>query len=142
MYFQIGAISKLVSFKGPLLFLIHINDIVDGIKSPIKLFADDTSLFVTIDKNETEPTDQLNADLKLICKWSKSWLVTFNPEKSKHLVISLKRKPNQIPLLFDNRVLESVECHKHLGLTLNSSLHIDEIYIGDADLITWMTDFF
>ena len=30
---------------GPLLFLIYINDLVNGIKSHVKFFADDTSLF-------------------------------------------------------------------------------------------------
>ena len=33
------------SVLGPLLFLIYINDLEDGIKSQIKFFADDTSLF-------------------------------------------------------------------------------------------------
>jgi len=35
------------SVLGPLLFLIFINDIVRSIKSVIKLFADDTSMYVT-----------------------------------------------------------------------------------------------
>jgi hypothetical protein len=33
---------------GPLLFLLFINDIVTDIKASIKLFADDTSLYVTV----------------------------------------------------------------------------------------------
>ena len=33
------------SVLGPLLFLIYINDLEDGIKSNVKFFADDTSLF-------------------------------------------------------------------------------------------------
>ena len=32
------------SVLGPLLFLIYINDLEDGIKSNVKFFADDTSL--------------------------------------------------------------------------------------------------
>ena len=33
------------SVLGPLLFLIFVNDLEEGIKSKIKFFADDTSLF-------------------------------------------------------------------------------------------------
>ena len=42
------------SILGPLLFLIYINDLLDGLKSNAKLFADDTSLFTIVkDKNES-----------------------------------------------------------------------------------------
>ena len=37
------------SILGPLLFLLFINDIVNGIDSNIRLFADDTSLFIIVD---------------------------------------------------------------------------------------------
>ena len=37
------------SVLGPLLFLVYINDLEEGIKSQIKFFADDTSLFSIVE---------------------------------------------------------------------------------------------
>ena len=37
------------SILGPLLFLLYINNIVEDINSPIRLFADDTSLYIIVD---------------------------------------------------------------------------------------------
>ena len=47
------------SVLGPLLFLIYINDLENGIKSSIKFFADDTSLF-SIVKDPNTSAIELN----------------------------------------------------------------------------------
>ncbi|KAK3103719.1 hypothetical protein FSP39_021305 [Pinctada imbricata] len=69
------------SILGPLLFLIYINDIVTDIRSNIRLFADDTSLYIIIE-NPVAASETLNFDLDTIHKWSSNWLVDFNPQKT------------------------------------------------------------
>ena len=67
---------------GPLLFLIYINDLPDGLTSMCKIFADDTSLFSkVIDKNNSN--SQLNSDLAKISKWAFQWKMSFNPYPNK-----------------------------------------------------------
>ena len=74
------------SILDPLLFLVYINDLPNGLKSNAKLFADDTSLF-TIVKDKNESADVLNNDLLLISKWAYDWKILFltqtlrNPRK-------------------------------------------------------------
>ena len=67
------------SVLGPLLFLIYINDLEEGIKSQVKFFTDDTSLFSTV----TDPkvsVSELNHDLTLIESWAQQWKMSFNPD--------------------------------------------------------------
>ena len=51
IYISTGVTQK--SILGPLLFLVYINDIVVDIGSHIRLFADDTSLFIIVDDPTT-----------------------------------------------------------------------------------------
>ena len=51
-----------VSILGRLLFLLFINDIVTDMDSNIRLFADDTSLYIIVD-NPTTAAKLLNLDL-------------------------------------------------------------------------------
>ena len=79
------------SILGPLLFLMYINDIVEDIGSYIKLFADDTSLYMIVeDPNST--ADLMDADLRKIHSWAKQWLVKFNANKTEELIISRKNQ--------------------------------------------------
>ena len=104
---------------GPLLFLIYINDIVDDIHSCIRLFADDTSLYI-IANNPISAADELNADLAKIHAWAVRWLVSFNTAKSETMILSVKNnKPFHPPLSMNQNLINNVNTHKHLGLTFS-----------------------
>ena len=77
------------SILGPLLFLLYINHIVEDIHSSIRLFANDTSLYIIVD-NPIQAVEQLNSDLLKIHLWATKWLVRFNPEKPESMLFSRK----------------------------------------------------
>ena len=66
------AVVPQVSILGPLLFLIYVNNMANGLKSNVKLFADDTSIF-SIAKNKNDSARDLTHDLSLISKWASKW---------------------------------------------------------------------
>ena len=109
------------SILRPLLFLLFINDIVNGIDSSIRLFADDTSLFIILD-NVPYATACLNLDVDQITRLAVTWLVTFNPSKSEALLLSRKLNTIQHPPFYhmENVQIQVVKSHKHLGLYLLS----------------------
>ena len=119
------------SILGPLFFLIFINDIITDIQSNIKLFADDTSLYLIVDDPINTATI-LNNDLDKIHEWSRKWLVTFNTKKTETMIISRKsNKPRHPDLIMNNSQLLPVDEHKHLGLILSKDgswhKHIDMV---------------
>ena len=67
------------SVLGPLLFLVFINDLEEGVLNSLLKFADDTKLFGVVD-NVTQH-DQLQRDLCTIVEWSKTWQMEFNVDK-------------------------------------------------------------
>ena len=78
------------SILGHLLFLIYINDLPNGLQPHPKLYADDTSLFSTV-QDITTSTASLNNDLAKISEWAVQWKMNFililaNKLKSYYLI--------------------------------------------------------
>ena len=73
------------SVLGPLLFLIYINDLTNGIISNIKLFADDSSIFARV-YNIDETHHQILSDLNTITEWANQWKMKFNPDITKQAI--------------------------------------------------------
>jgi len=108
------------SVLGPLLFLVYINDLTDIVNSKVKLFADDTSLYIDFDDAETA-VENLNGDLENISQWAKQWLVNFSPAKTKAMTCTFKETVTP-PVYFNNVAVSEVSSHKHLGLSISSDL--------------------
>ena len=118
---SVGAGVPQGSILGPLLFLLYINDIVEDINSSIRLFADDTSLYIIVD-NPIQAAEQLNSDLQKIHRWATKRLVSFNPEKSESILLSRKyNKPFHPPLTMNQNQIVQAEFHKRLGVTFSNN---------------------
>ncbi len=119
------------SILGPLLFLVHVNDLVDDLICTPYLFADDTSLFTVIDPLDYEITfNQINRDLQVLSEWASQWRVDYNASKTVYMIVSNKTPVPTYPDLYLNGTkLQRVHSHKHLGVTLTSKMkwgvHID-----------------
>jgi ribonuclease P/MRP protein subunit RPP40 len=64
---------------GRLLFLIHINDIDNGIAWKILKFANDTKLYRQV--GTAEDITNLRNDLEKLVGWSKEWLMLLNVQQ-------------------------------------------------------------
>ena len=128
------------SVLGPLLFLIYINDITHNIESIIKLFADDTSISLAL-RNPFRRAEILNADLERINNWAKKWKIKFNADKTE--LLNFKRDNLAIQqLTFDNSVLNDIDVHKHLGLTIQSDCKWDSHIRNLIQKINLLLSFF
>ena len=64
------------SILGPLFFLVCINDICSNLSTNVKLFADDTSFFSTVN-DANKSFENLSHDLFIISNWAYQWKMAF-----------------------------------------------------------------
>ena len=107
------------------MFLIYINDLLDGLKSKCKLFADDTSLFSVVNDINTSASNLIE-DLQKIGNWAFKWLMNLNSDPNKQaqeIIFSRKKTASlHLAIYFDNKPFKSSQIHKHLGVILDSNL--------------------
>ena len=104
---------------------------MNDINCKMKLFADDTALYIIVE-NPTIAINTINNDLSKIHVWANKWLVKFNPDKTESLLISRKTIPGTYdPITMDNVNVSNVKSHKHLGVLMSDDgtwkKHIDHI---------------
>lgn len=110
------------SVLGPVLFIIFINDIDNGIDSNVLKFADDLKIFRKVET--TNDHKLLQDDLDKIVKWSETWQMKFNFGKCK--IMHIGRKNNSDSYVMDSNNLDIIEREKDLGVIINSRLDSSE----------------
>lgn len=116
------------SVLGPTLFLFYINDMPEGVRSKIRLFADDTIMYLTITSTSLH---SLQDDLDKLTKWESRWHMLFHPDKCEIMTITRRKKPILITYYLRGHALKRVSKAKYLGVTFNDNLawsvHINNI---------------
>jgi hypothetical protein len=102
---------------GPILFLYHINDLPDTVKSSVRLFADDCLLYREI--NSQNDHNKLQKDLENLEKLAENWGMRFNATKC--YIMSIKKKTHTFYQL-GGHILEQVDSNSYLGLQISEDL--------------------
>ena len=108
------------SVLGPILFLLYINDLPDNVQSRVRLFADNTAVYLTI--NSPNDSANLQKALDRLQKWEAQWDMEFNPGKCQLLHITRSRNPIKSTYTMHNKTLETVSSARNLGVDLSTNL--------------------
>ncbi len=121
------------SVLAPIMFVIYINDMTEGVTGYMNMFTDDAKIMRKV-ANE-EDCVALNQDLDRIREWSRKWEMTFNTKKCS--VLEFGRSNRRISgnySLSNERIMKQTE-EKDLGVTITDKLtfgnHINRI-TGEA----------
>jgi len=108
------------SVLGPVLFLAYINDIKTGVRSHMRLFADDSKVYrIIYDENDEK---QRQSDLDTLQKWSENWQLRFHRDKCEVLRVTHARDHTSYPYKLSGCTLQSVTATVDLGVSLTSNL--------------------
>ena len=110
------------SVLGPILFLIYINDLEEGVTGNILKFADDTKLFRKV--KEIGDTFFLQDDIDKLVKWSEKWQMSFNFGKCK----CLHTGSGNTGVNYDmgGTIISKTVKEKDLGVTMNANMKVSE----------------
>ena len=106
------------SVLGPVLFLVFIDDLEEGLMSEVLKFADDTKIFRRVDSEENR--EMLQRDLDRLVQWSEVWQMKFNVDKCK--VMHLGRGNSGGNYVMNGGRLGTVGKERDLGVRITNDL--------------------
>ena len=110
------------SVLGPILFLVYIDDLEEGVTCNILKFADDTKLFRKT--KEIGDKKKLQDDIDKLVKLSEKWQMLFNVGKYK----CLHTGPGNTGMNYEmgGTILIKTGKEKDLGVTMNANTKVSE----------------
>ena len=128
------------SVLGPCLFLYYINDIPEHVQSKVRLFADDTIMYLTVKSSNDALC--LQKDLSTLAEWELKWQMAFHPEKCQVISISRRRKVLHHNYILHGHSLSHVDSAKYLGVTITKDLswnkHINNAAIKANNTLSFL----
>ena len=79
------------SVIGPLLFILYLNDLPEGIPSEVRLQADDFILYQEI--NTLNDYQDIQEDINTLCNWESKWQMKLNIDKCILCMLHINRIP-------------------------------------------------
>ena len=113
------------SVLGPVLFIYYINDLPSVTEGILKIFADDTKAYSTIQSDAD--SNKLQQCINDLTNWSEKWQLKFNSKKCKVLHIG-KNNPTYSYTINDGDVtnnLSPTDFEKDLGVITDPELNFD-----------------
>ena len=110
------------SVVGPILFLVYIDDLEEGVTGNILKFADDTKLFRKT--KEIGYKQQLQDCIVKLVRWSEKWQMLFNFGKCKCLHIGPGYTGMSIEM--GGTILSKTVKEKYLGVSMDANMKVSE----------------
>ena len=122
---------------GPLLFLLFINDLPDGIRSFVSLFADDLKLVTSCKESNIA-----QSDIDKLNRWENDWLLRFNVKDGKCKALHIGSKNPKVKYIMNGEILPQIESEKDLGVhtdnNLDWSVHIETCVNKANSMVGWV----
>ena len=106
------------SVFGPVLILVYVNDIDNGLTCKISKFADDTKIASKV--TTTLDKEKLQADLDKLTSWAHKWQMDFNVDKCK--VLHIGSSNDHVQYSMSGVQLCKTSREKDLGVIISSDL--------------------
>ena len=109
---------------GPLIFIVYLSDLPEGISSQVSLLTDDCMSYREI--NTLNDCQDIQKDINTLCNWESKWKMKFYNDKC--YIMHVTRKGNLLLMTYNmnGRPIEVTASHTYLGIDINNKLSCAE----------------